>query len=209
MDSRTFERFAGFCSILAGLAGLLYSSFFVASLRASQNAVGPAAFFLMATGLLSFPVITAVYERLRRTESGFALLALILGVLGALGSFLHGAYDLAVLLGPRVRITPPANAVDPRGVLTFAANGLSVLLVALLITKGAAFSRGLSRLGYLLAALLLIIYLGRLILFDPNQPVLMTSALLAGFLVSPAWYVWLGLELRKGAQTSEGSPPAT
>jgi hypothetical protein len=41
------------------------------------------------------------------------------------------------------------------------------------------------------------IYLGRLIVLDPKSPVLLVAALLAGFIVDPAFYVWLGIELRR------------
>ena len=47
--------------------------------------------------------------------------------------------------------------------------------------------------GYLLAILLVTIYLGRLIVVDPASPVILVPILLAGFVVNPAWYIWLGL----------------
>jgi hypothetical protein len=45
--------------------------------------------------------------------------------------------------------------------------------------------------------LLILIYLGRLIIFDPSNPVLLTAAVLGGLVVNPAWYVWLGIALRR------------
>ena len=57
---------------------------------------------------------------------------------------------------------------------------------------------GLSYLGYLSAVLLIILYVGRLVILDPANPIILGPALLNGFVVNPAWYIWLGLLLRRG-----------
>ncbi len=49
----------------------------------------------------------------------------------------------------------------------------------------------------LTAALLILIYLTRLIVLEPTSPLVLAPALLSGFLAGPAWYVWLGIELRR------------
>jgi hypothetical protein len=46
--------------------------------------------------------------------------------------------------------------------------------------------------------LLVALYLGRLIILDPTSPVILVPALLNGFLVNPALYIWLGLALLRG-----------
>jgi hypothetical protein len=56
----------------------------------------------------------------------------------------------------------------------------------------------LSYLGYLAAVLLIILYLGRLIIYTPTNPVILIPALLSGFLVNPIWYIWLGISLWGG-----------
>ena len=56
--------------------------------------------------------------------------------------------------------------------------------------------------GYLLAALLVILYLGRLIILDANNPLILGPAALAGFLLGPGWYTWLGLTLLGARQAS-------
>jgi hypothetical protein len=58
----------------------------------------------------------------------------------------------------------------------------------------------LGYLGYIVAALQIILYLGRLILFDATNPVIVVPALLAGFIATPVWYVWLGVSLWRGAR---------
>ncbi len=57
------------------------------------------------------------------------------------------------------------------------------------------FPRGLSYWGYLLAILLIVLYLGRLIILDPKHPLVAADALLSGFVVKPVWYLWLGIVL--------------
>lgn len=70
-----------------------------------------------------------------------------------------------------------------------------VLALAWLLGRHPGFPVGLSRLGVLLGALLLVLYLARLIVLDPRSPLLLVPVLLTGFLVNPAWYGWLGLAL--------------
>jgi hypothetical protein len=61
--------------------------------------------------------------------------------------------------------------------------------------------RGLGYLAYVAAILLVITYVGRLTILDPSNPLLLTTILLAGFVVNPAWYIWLGLVLGRGDVT--------
>ena len=52
--------------------------------------------------------------------------------------------------------------------------------------------------GFASAALLLALYLGRLIFLDPTNPAILVPALLNGFLLNPIFYAWLGLALLRG-----------
>ena len=58
------------------------------------------------------------------------------------------------------------------------------------------FPKGLGTLGYVLAVLFLMLYLGRLLILSPAHPVMIVLTLLSGFLIGPAWYGWLGIVLR-------------
>jgi hypothetical protein len=126
---------------------------------------------------------------------------LILGVTAALGSALHGGYDLANALNPPdVNIANLANLpsqVDPRGLLTFGVAGLSLLIFGALINRGGQLPKGLGILAYILAALLIIVYLGRLIVLDATSLIIVIPAALTGFVINPAWYIWLGVALRR------------
>jgi hypothetical protein len=57
--------------------------------------------------------------------------------------------------------------------------------------------RALAAVGLLAALLSLVLYVGRLVILDPARPMIAFPALLAGFVVNPLWYAWLGVELRR------------
>ena len=124
---------------------------------------------------------------------------------GALGAAIHGGYDLANALNPPADLPADVAAalaalpsqVDPRGLLTFCVAGIGLLVVSWLIVRGGTLPRGLGYLGYVLAILLILIYLGRLIILDPTNPLLLVPVLLAGFLANPAFYIWLGFALQR------------
>lgn len=196
--SKPFERFAGACAIAVGLGTILYSVAFVIAVRTTfPPVVTVAAVLLLMGGFLATPVAVALYLRLRPAEEGFALWALLLALLGAAGSVIHGGFDLARLVGPPTLPTEIPNPVDPRGLLTFGVAGVAVFAFAFLIRRGGGLPRGLGLLGMVAGGLLVLIYLGRLIIFDPTDPALLTAAVLGGLVVNPAWYIWLGISLRR------------
>jgi hypothetical protein len=195
----SFERFAGLSAILTGIAGILYSISFVVLKNDLLNAL-----FLMSGGLLTTAALTAVYNRLKETNTTFALWALLLGIAGAFGAIIHGGYDLANAINPpavNVALASLPSTVDPRCLLTFGVAGLSVFSIAWLMGRGRQFPRGLSYWGYLLAVLLVVLYLGRLIILDPKNPLIAVDALVSGFIVNPVWYLWLGMVLWRGRST--------
>ena len=194
MHSATFERFAGACAILTAFASFLNAVAFVIL----QNAV-LSALFLTAVGLLSSAVLVAVYYRLRQTNAAFALLALVLGIAGALGSAVHGGYDLAnAIHPPSSALAKLPSPVDPRGLLTFGVSGIALFVVGWLIVHGGQFPRGVGYLAYLSAFLLVVLYLGRLIVLDPSNPLILITALLNGFVINAALYLLLGFALLSG-----------
>jgi hypothetical protein len=191
--SASFERFAGMCAILAGIAGFLFALAFIVL----QNAL-LSGLFLMLSGLFMSAALVAVYQRLRETDASFALFALFLGLAGALGSAIHGGYDLANAINPPSSLPDLPNPVDPRGLLTFGVMGIALFIVAWLIGRDGQFPTGLGYLAYVSAILLVVLYLGRLIVFDPTSPVILVPALLNGFLINPIFYLWLGQTLLRG-----------
>jgi hypothetical protein len=207
MKSTAFDQFAGLCAILAGVAGVAYALAFLLI----PNAV-LIALFLMLGGLFSSAALVGLYQHLRETDAAFAVWALALGLLGTAGATIHGGYDLANAINPpAANVLADANlpfALDPRGLLTFGISGLALGVASWLMSRGTRFPRNLAYLGYLLAVLLVVIYLVRLIILDPNaSPLIKVALALTGVLVNPAWYVWLGLQLR-GARQPASAPAA-
>jgi|SRR5688572_14880833 hypothetical protein len=194
----SFEKFAGWGAILAGLSGFLYSISFIVLQSDLLSAL-----FLMLGGLFSTSTLVALYQRLRGTESGFALLGLLLSLSAVLGSAIHGGYDLANAIHPPDSSTVGPNAVDPRGLLTFGVSGLGLFFLSWLLTQDTRFPKGLAYLGYFSAILMIILYLGRLIIVQATSPVVVIPALLEGFIVNPIWYMWLGLTFIRSQSPSK------
>jgi hypothetical protein len=196
-ESLSFEKFAGLSGLLAGVVHFLYAVAFVIISRNNPELGGLLnALFLLLAGLLSMTALVGAYHRLRETDGAFALYALLLGSVAQLGAAIHGGYDLANVINPPTspNLDLPSQ-VDPRGLLTFGVMSLALLVFAWLMGRGREFPQGLSYWGYVLAILLIVIYLARLIILDPANPVLLWPVLVSGFVVNPGWYLWLGLTL--------------
>jgi hypothetical protein len=192
-----YERFAGYCALGAGAGGFLYSVAFVLIARpAPKLGQGLSWLFLMVGGLLAAVVMVALYERLRDVDRSLALLALLLATVGALGSVIHGGYEIA-----NIAHAPPAappdlpSQLDPRGLVTFGFTGLGLLGFAVLMRRSPRFPPRLGSLGVVTGVVLIVVYLGRLIIFSATNPIVLLFAGAAGFILAPAWYLWLGTRL--------------
>jgi hypothetical protein len=188
----TFARFSSACAYLAAVSGLAYSVTFVATTdddtRFGEGLEGA---FLMAGGLLAVAVFAALHQLVRDRDPGFALVALLLGVGGGFGAAIHGAYQLALAVEGTAAADLP-NAIDPRGFLTFGVTGAAVALFALLLEGR------LRVVGLVFAALLAILWIGRLVGGDADDAALLVPAALAGLVANPLWYVLVGRELSSG-----------
>src|SRR5438876_5254006 len=163
-SSADFAGFGGTCAVLTGVAGFLYAVAFVIIAR-SAPAAGAllSALFLLAFGLLATAALVALYEALRPSGRGFALWALLLALVGALGAATHGAYDLAVALNPPATANADLpSQLDPRGFLTFGVSGMALLALTALMRRQGTWPRGLPELGMASAVLLILLYLARL-----------------------------------------------
>jgi hypothetical protein len=113
----------------------------------------------------------------------------------------HGGYDLANAVNPPVTdVLAEAqlpHPIDPRGLLTFGITGLGLLVLMLQARRSAVLPANLAGLGALVGVLLIVVYLGRLIVLTPTNPLVAVPAAATGLLLSPAFYMWLGLELRR------------
>ena len=107
MPAPPFERFAGLCALLAGIGSFLYALVFLV-----LHNTGLSALVLLLVGLLSAAALVAVYLRLHETDAAFALWAFLMSVTGAIGSAIHGGYDLALALHP----VPPCRPCPTRSI---------------------------------------------------------------------------------------------
>ena len=202
MEGRSFERFGAVCAALAGVAGFGYSTAFVIYLHnGARGAVYADSVLLIVGGLLSAVTFIALYGRLRKTDEGFALLGLALALGAAYGSAMHGGFDLANLAKPPAALASDLpSSTDPRGLATFALAGVALAIAGALIVRGRALSARLGYLALLGAALLVFIYVGRLVILNPKSPGLHAAAVLSGFIVNPVWFIWLGTALWKRSE---------
>lgn len=197
MKITPFDRYAGLAAMAAGFVGLLYSISFVVL----QNGL-LSALCLLLGGLLSLAALVGLFQHLAPVDAPSTTLGLILAAVSALGAAIHGGYDLANAIHAPGELTGAVanlpNPIDPRGMLTFGVAGLAVLLAGLLMRGSPRFGRGFTTLTFTLGALLIIVYLGRLIVLTPSSPLVLLPAAVTGFIINPAWYLWLGVLLRRG-----------
>lgn len=191
-----FESVGGVAALVAGVAGFLYAVAFIILKNAGLSAL-----FLLLIGLFSLVALVALYGRLRHVDESAALLGLLFSLAGAVGAMVHGGYDLSNALHPPSSLPALPSAVDPRGLLTFGLAGLGLGVFAWLIGGERSLPSRLGLLGYLTALLLVILYAARLIVLDATSPAVAIPAVLSGFIVNPAWYVWLGMTLLHEANT--------
>ena len=119
------SRPIGLASIFTAVAGVGYAVSFVVLQDPLLSAI-----FLLFGGVLATPVLVAVRERLTEAAPVAAGWAILLALAGALGSAVHGGYDLANAVHPPATANPDLpNPVDPRGLLTFGLTGLALILL--------------------------------------------------------------------------------
>jgi hypothetical protein len=216
MRSVSFDRFGGNCAVLLGIGGLVYAILFAFVLDPDSPTwvTGLWLLFLMIGGFLTTVVAVALYQRLRETDEGVALWALLLGLAAAIGGIVHAGFQLLSLTNPVTVITATGERTpaDPVGVLRFGMSGITLLIVAWLIVRGGQLPRALGILGYIGGALLVFIYVGRLFDFiTPADKVTLIPPFLYGFIVHPLLYVWLGRLLLRTAGSEAAAvagPPA-
>jgi hypothetical protein len=199
-----YERLAGTGAIAAAIGGIVYSVAFLGGVVegwAPRLGLTVASLALMAGGFLSVMVLVALYRRLLESAAAVGLLGLMLVAVGATGAMVHGGYDLANLLyvpATAALVDPQLpSPIDPRGLLTFGISGLGLLVLAWQSRRSATLPGNLAALGMTVGALLVVVYLGRLIILTPTNLLVAVPAAATGLVLSPLFYIWLGLELRR------------
>ncbi len=107
-----FRPFAANVAWTAVIGGIAYGLFFV--IIGNQ---GVAAGLLMVGGILSALLLAGLARSVEAVHEAGARLAALIGTVGAIGSAIHGGYDLANVIHPPetnvLSLAEYPNAVDP------------------------------------------------------------------------------------------------
>jgi hypothetical protein len=195
----TFQRTAGVAAVVTAALGIAFTVAFAVVVREGERWAEWASWTtLLAGGLITVPVLLALHALLVRAEPQFATTALVLGLAGSLGAAVHAAYEIALLEDPPVGAVALPSATDPRGFMTFGVAGLALGVFGWLILHTGALPRRLGWLAAASAVLLVIVYVARLTVLDPNANVIRITALASGLVTVPGFYVLLGRALLDG-----------
>jgi hypothetical protein len=195
---RDVEELAGYAALATAAAGVGYAIAFVVVKSGLWSAI-----FLLGGSALSLFVLLTVYRRFRSVQPTMALWALVFGAIGATGAAIHGGYDLANVLHPDLALTGFPNPVDPRGLLTFGASGIALLIGGFLVGRIPGLPAWARWLAFAAGLSLVATYVGRLIVLDATSPYVLGPALVAGVL-SPVVYLALGVWLTRDASGPAG-----
>jgi drug/metabolite transporter (DMT)-like permease len=184
-------------ALVAAAGSVVFTITFALYVRESYRwALWTSTITRIVVGLLLVVVFVALQALVRDREPDLARVAAGIGIVAALASVIHGAYDLADLAKPQHRNPSFASEIDPRGFATFALVGLAILLFAWLARSAAALPSWTTIAGFAAGVLLVIMWLGRMIAFDPNDDVIRVAALASGLVAVPAFEVGLAGRLR-------------
>jgi hypothetical protein len=162
---------------------------------------------LAGGGLVTVPVVIALYALLREREPEFAFLGVLLGTVGALATAAHGAFDAAGLsktVKPDLSNVP--NFVDPRGFATFGLSALALLVFGVIGLRTGGLDRTVARIAVLAAVLLVVLYVGRLTVLDPEANVIKATALISGLIVNPAFFLLFARSLLQTTAAGARAP---
>jgi hypothetical protein len=199
-----FGRFGGTSAILVGVLSILYAVFFLIIARSDAFIGGAGSWLILAlSGIFSSAAYVAVYQRLKeKADGGYALWALLLGVIASYITLTHGAYEAQLLFaaqgasGADKTVLEAAIAMrsemDPSGLSAFFIVGVVALLLNWLFLKTNAFPRNLAYLGLVNAVLLIVLFFATA--GGINVLVLLSGGL-TSVIAGPIWWIWLGRSL--------------
>ena len=225
MKDNTLSKLGGTCSILLGISYVLVAVIYIVMPAEQKDAAGisPEAFLeslaqnstlyivgglVFALGsLLGIAAVLAISERVRSVNEGWVRWTSTLAIIGfavnAIDSFRRIALDparaTAYVKGDaaiRAALTVPSAqpGLDPQAWLRLGAVGLWVLVVSLLALRVDIWPKPLTYLGIAVT----IVYW--LIVASNFLQIQLFTAIVAGVglvILTPIWYIWLGLRLRK------------
>lgn len=229
MDDRTFDRIAaGAAGAVAGLS-ILYAIAYLGLTPAAQREADVDAFYrsylddptgariastcLLLSGLAAGPAVVALARRYAGHAPAALSWAAIVGVAGGLATAAHGltqllgteeladdyaSGDAATRAAVAVAHATP-SPVDPRGLATFLAAGLVVLVLGLAVRSD---DRRLGLLGVALGCDMVVLFLATAV--GVGALVLLTGGL-ASVVLGPIWWVAVARLLWRGGPQTAGA----
>jgi hypothetical protein len=231
--SASVARFGGLCGILTGVCYLIVGiDYFLQP--AAQRPGGPfadyaasvaaapvhlkvqSASFALAA-FLTFGVIMALTEALRKVDEGLIRWATALGHVGCVAlilaqvrMFAVGVQRAAAYLegdaAVKAAIAWNNAPIDPHGWLGFGSIGAYILVACLMgLRGGALLSSGQCYVGVAIGLLSFLVVIG----LAAQAPLLVAvGAGLGGVVLGPIWYIWIGLTLRRHGEAQTAARAA-
>ena len=201
----SFARFGGISAIIVGILSILYAIFFLGVTTQSQYVGTLGSWIILGvSGLFSSAAYVAIYQRVQgKGENGFALWALLLGVLSGFATLTHGAYEAQLLRA--LSIANPAekaaidaarllpSQVDASGVAAFFVVGVVAFLFSRLIVQTGVLPKNLGYLGMVNALLLVVLFFATAF---GVTPLILLSGGLTSVIAGPIWWIWIGREIQ-------------
>lgn len=189
--TNSFSRFGGSSAILVGLLSIAYALFYlVISRQAPFIGILASWIILAASGIFSSAAYVALYSRLKPAGEGFALWALLLGVMASMATLAHGAYEALLMLAGTTQELP--SQVDPAGLASFFIVGIVAFVFGWLIVRSGLLPTRLGYVGIFNALLLVVLFFASA---ASAQTLILISGGLTSVIVGPIWWIWLGREL--------------
>ncbi len=192
----SFMRFGSVSAIISGVLSIIYAIFLLGISSASPYIGYLGSWVILAlSGFFFTAAYLSLYKVLQKREDGFSLYAMLLGVMASFITILRGGYQSVIMIQTgniALPITPPSQT-DPGGIATFGIVGLVSLIFGWLILRTSLLPKNLGYIGILNAVLLVILYFS--IVFN-WMTVTVISGGLSSVIVSPLWWIWLGLRLQ-------------
>lgn len=185
MSDRSFLRAGAYAGILLAVTSwAAVVAYYTVGLVVFQGLYALIAFWALVG-------IAAVYYRIRDAGPAWAAFATLVGAIAAVGTIAGGLYEVAWLQAGHTALAEidPAN---PLNVMTFGLTGIWFLVTSILMLRTAGIPRLLAVLGFVAVADLEVGFLASLV---GIAPVVTLTAIVAGAVGGPLFWLWLGIVL--------------
>ena len=202
MSDRSFVRFGGLAGILLALTSWAAVVAYYGAASAGQDLVQLESVQLLyaLVGFWAMFAVVAVHWIARRQGEAWSLFTALVGLVAAVLTMISSLYPIAFtrnVLRQPIDVAQPlptsVTATDPLNIVTFGLTGLWFLLANLLLWR-APVSRRLAALGFAAAIDLVAAFLAVL---SAQGSLAASAALIAGAVVGPIYWLWLGITLRR------------